>query len=66
MKRAFDDMVARHPDNWNRNVYATFACRARDKETTARLLAELGDKAQLGAWSSGISTESCRRFVVAG
>lgn len=63
MKKGFEDMLARHPDVWNRNLYATWACRARDKETTARLLVELGKDANLGAASEGIGTESCRRFA---
>ena len=63
MNEAFQDLVARYPDPWNRNLYATFACRARDRATTARLLTELGDKAALGAWSEGITTEGCRRFA---
>jgi len=60
---AFDDMLERHPDPWNRNLYATFACRARDRATTARLLAALGPDASLGAWSRGLSTESCRSLA---
>jgi hypothetical protein len=63
MKKGFEDMVTRHPDTWNRNLYATFACRARDRETTGMLLTQLGDKAGLGAWSRSISTEGCRRFA---
>lgn len=63
MKKGFEDMIARHPDVWNKNLYATWACRARDKETTARLLVELGKDAHLGAESAGIGTESCRRFA---
>lgn len=64
MKKGFEDMVARYPDAWNRNLFATFACRARDKETTARLLAELGPAARLGQHSPGFTTESCRRFAL--
>lgn len=63
MKKGFEDMVERHPDAWNRNLFATFACRARDKETTARLITELGPAARLGAWSPGFATDSCRRFA---
>lgn len=63
MKQAFDDLVTRYPDSWNRNLYATFACRARDRETTARLLGTLGKEAKLGAWSPGITTEGCTRFA---
>ena len=66
MRKGFEDMIARYPDPFNKNVFATFACRARDKETTARLLAELGPSAQLGAWSEGYTTESCRAFALAG
>ena len=66
MKKGFQDMIARHPDVWNRNVYATFACRVRDRETTATLLAQLGSSAALGAWSPGVTTESCRRFALTG
>lgn len=64
LRKAFEDMVQRYPADENRNLFATFACRARDKETTAKLLAELGTRAQLGAFSSGITTESCRRFAL--
>jgi hypothetical protein len=64
MKKGFEDMVARHPDLFNKSIYATFACRARDKETTARLLAELGPQARLGYRSPGITTESCRLFAL--
>jgi len=66
MKKGFEDMIARHPDAFNRNLYAHFACRIRDRETTARLLAELGKDAQLGNWADGVSTESCKRFALTG
>lgn len=64
MKKGFEDMIARHPDPWNKNVYATFACRGRDRETTGRLLLELGQLAKLGYRSPGITTESCRLFAL--
>jgi hypothetical protein len=63
MRESFEDMTKRYPDVWNRIVYATFACLARDRETTARLLLLLPDEAQLGAYTRGISTDSCRRFA---
>jgi len=63
MKASFEDMIQRHPDPWNKNLFATFACRARDLETTRRLLGELGTLASLGAWSSSISNESCRQMI---
>ena len=63
MKKGFEDLNARYPDIWNKNLFATFACRARDKETTGKLLLELGDTASLGAYSDGITNEGCRRFA---
>ena len=63
MKPAFEDMLERHPDVWNRNVFATFACRARYVETTKRLLAELGKEAQLGFASTSITNETCYRMI---
>ena len=66
MKKGFEDMLARYPDAHNRNLFATHACRARDKATTAKLLAELGPAASLGLDSPGITTESCRRFALEG
>jgi len=63
LRKGFEDMIARHPDTWNLNVFATWACQVRDRETTALLLTQLGTKAALGAWSPGVSTESCRRFA---
>lgn len=63
MKPAFEDMLERHPDVWNRNVFATFACRARDAEATKRLLGELGKEAQLGFASTSITNETCYRMI---
>ncbi len=63
LKEAFEDLVARYPANRNRNLYATFACRARDVDTTRRLLGELGPAASLGAYSPGISNASCYKMI---
>jgi hypothetical protein len=63
LKKSFEDMVARFPNDWNKNLFATFACRARDRETTARLMSELGAKAKLGAYSSGYNNETCARIA---
>jgi hypothetical protein len=63
LKAGFEDLVKRYPDNMNLNLFGTFACRARDRETTARVLQQLGANARLGFYSPGISVESCTRMI---
>ena len=38
MKQGFEDIMARHPDPWNLNNYARFACLAHDKQKMAELM----------------------------
>ena len=61
LRHAFEEQVARGAADLNR--YATFACVARDRETTARLLSQLGDKANLGHDIEGFSSEACVEMV---
>jgi hypothetical protein len=62
MRNSFEDMVKRFPDPWNRQLYLSFACLARDKETTARLMSQNpGD--QVFPWGNSLSTDGCRRFA---
>lgn len=63
MKTAFDDLIKRYPDNWNREIYIGFACAARDRPTTADLLRELGPSTNIWTLGLGITTDSCRRFA---
>jgi hypothetical protein len=63
MRQGFLDLLERHDATWNWNLYGTFACRFRDREETARVLARLGKEANLGIWSRGISTRSCREMI---
>lgn len=62
MKRGFEDMVKRYPDPYNRNFFAAYACLARDRETTARLMSEPAVK-YLDGFVDGITTEGCRKFA---
>lgn len=64
MRESFEDMTKRYPDVLNRIVYATFACLARDRETTARLISQLPPEVELGNFARGISTDGCRRFAI--
>lgn len=39
MKKGFEDLMARYPDSyWNLNSFASFACKARDRETFVTLI----------------------------
>jgi hypothetical protein len=64
MRHAFEDEAAY--GTVDLNEYATFACVARDRETTARLLAQLGPRAALGLGREGLTTEGCIELVKEG
>jgi hypothetical protein len=64
MKQGFEDMLQRYPDPDNRAFYAAHACLARDRETTARLITQLGPQANFDRYIRGVSTEGCRRFAM--
>jgi GrpB-like predicted nucleotidyltransferase (UPF0157 family) len=51
MKEGFEDIVARWPDDWNLNNFASFACMAQDKRTTRELLKRIGTRVVPEAWS---------------
>jgi hypothetical protein len=61
MRHGFEDGLARGVGSLD--AYATFACMARDRETTGRLLAKLGPRASLGMGREGITTETCQELV---
>lgn len=63
MKQGFDDMLSRYPDPYNKLIFSAYACQARDREVTARLLTELGENASMNNILPGVTTEACRRFA---
>lgn len=60
MRHAFEDAPRGLAED---NAYATFACMARDRETTGRLLDRLGSYANLGMGRDTFTTEACRAMV---
>ena len=64
MKKSFEDLVQRYPDANNKAQFLTFACRLRDKETTARLIGEMGNKAEVINTFDGVNLETCKRFAL--
>jgi len=60
MKHALEDELALGMGDLDR--YAAFACLARDRDTTRELIAELGDKLQLGT-SGPVSNDACKELA---
>lgn len=62
MKAGFEDMLRRYPDQvHNRNKFASFACRANDRDTYHKLRRELGDQILDSQWADSWKVEVCDR-----
>lgn len=65
MKAGFEFINKEYPESiWNQNAYAHFACRAGDKETTAKALKRVSNDVNLGAWWSSQEYEYCKNWVL--
>ncbi len=62
LKSGFEDMLQRHPqDLRGRNKFASFACRANDRQTYLKLRQELGERIVPELWPDVASAEACER-----
>jgi hypothetical protein len=62
VKAGFEDLLQRHPqDLRGRNKYASFACRANDRETYLRLRQELGERIVPELWPDVAGVDACDR-----
>lgn len=62
MKAGFDELLKRYPDElYNRNKFASFACRANDRATYTKLRRELGDNIIDSLWPSSWKVDVCDR-----
>ncbi len=62
MKAGFEDLLQRYPDQvYNRNKFASFACRANDPATYIKLRQELGDNIVDHLWQSSWNVDVCDR-----
>jgi hypothetical protein len=63
MKRGFEDLVQRYPSRDFKNLYASYACFARDKVAFSAALRSLTpEELQPQEWLSGHSYEACMRW----
>ena len=62
VKSGFEDLLRRHPQDWRgRNKFASFACRANDRETYLKLRQELGGHILPDLWPDGAGVDACDR-----
>lgn len=63
MRAGFDDVIARYPDQWNLQNYASFACDANDEETLKKLFERIREPSLDEAWRSHERYLACGRRV---
>jgi len=62
MKAGFEELLQRYPDQvHNRNRFASYACRANDRATYAKLRRELGDNIIDQQWPDSWKVDVCDR-----
>jgi hypothetical protein len=66
MKAAFDDVLARYPDDWNYNNYGKFACLAKDKKSTRKFFEKIGNQPMRQAWDTPGLIDTCRAWAMSG
>ncbi|SDZ24612.1 protein of unknown function [Lysobacter sp. yr284] len=63
MREGFEDVIARYPDQWNLQNYASFACDAGDEDTLAKLFERIREPSLDVAWRSHARYVACGRRV---
>jgi hypothetical protein len=64
MRTSFDDLVARYPEPRFKNLYASFACFARDKSSFGKAMSLLPSRELMpDEWLPGSSYEACIRWA---
>lgn len=60
VKKGFEALMRRYPKSlWNLNAFASFACRAQDRETYGKLRAQMGRTIFPNAWPSNAPVDVC-------
>lgn len=64
MKASFEDLIARYPDPYFKNLYPSYACAKQDKPTFLKAMKQL-PKEELNSsyWLAGKSYEACAKWV---
>lgn len=65
MKTGFEDLLQRYPgDAAARNKFASFACRANDRDTYGKLRTQLGERIQPELWPDSWPVDACDRKLL--
>jgi len=65
VKTGFEDLLQRYPlDAAARNKFASFACRANDRDTYGKLRAQLGERILSEQWPDSWPVEACDRKLL--
>lgn len=65
MKQSFSDLIARYPDPRFKNIYASYACFARDRDAYNKVMQNLPKHLLMyDEWLSGHSYEACQRWAI--
>jgi hypothetical protein len=65
VKTGFEDLLQRYPsDAAARNKFASFACRANDRDTYGRLRVQLGERIIAEQWPDSWPVEACDRKLL--
>jgi len=64
MKKSFDDLIRRYPAPKFKNLYASYACFARDNDAFAAAIRRISShELDPEDWLSGNSYEACMRWA---
>lgn len=63
MRRGFEDILKKYPDEWNRNSFAYYACQAGDRQTTKELFTKIS-RSFMDAWDNDQATyDRCKAWA---
>ena len=67
MRQGLEDIIVAYPVPWNLNMFAYYACVARDKPKLRELLNTMGNQVVLGRWEPDAARtfEICRNWALA-
>ena len=63
MKKGFEELISKYPDNWNKYNFLIFACTAQDWKKTKELSEVFGDKPITDGWRNSGFYQQCKEIA---